>query len=58
MSPPSVPGPVPSLYYCNYYEDHYLFPLVVALVKDDAAEMFDFACSNKRGDCKDLGQIV
>ena len=45
-------------YYCNYYEDHYLFPLVVASVKDDAAEMFDFACSNKRGDCEDLGQIV
>ena len=45
-------------YYCNYYEDHYLFPLVVALVKDNAAEMFDFACSNKRGDCEDLGQIV
>ena len=49
-------------YYRNYYEDHYLFPLVVASVKDDAAEMFDFACSNKRGekgaDCEDLGQIV
>ena len=45
-------------YYHNYYEDHYLFPLVVASVKDDAAEMFDFACSNKRGDCEDLGQIV
>ena len=29
-------------YYRNYYEDHYLFPLVVASVKDDAAEMFDF----------------
>ena len=27
-------------------------------MKDDAAEMFDFACSNKRGDCEDLGQIV
>ena len=27
-------------YYRNYYEDHYLFPLVVASVKDDAAEMF------------------
>ena len=45
-------------YYCNYYEDHYLFPLVVASVKDNAAEMFDFACSNIRGDSKDLGQIV
>ena len=45
-------------YYHNYYEDHYLFPLVVASVKDDTAEMFDFACSNIRGDCKDLGQIV
>ena len=45
-------------YYRNYYEDHYLFPLVVASVKDDAAEMFDFACSNIRGDCEDLGQIV
>ena len=45
-------------YYRNYYEDHYLFPLVVALVKDDAAEMFDFACSNIRGDSEDLGQIV
>ena len=45
-------------YYHNYYEDHYLFPLVVALVKDDAAEMFDFACSNIRGDSEDLGQIV
>ena len=45
-------------YYRNYYEDHYLFPLVVASVKDDATEMFDFACSNKRGDCEDLGQIV
>ena len=48
----------PITYYCNYYEDHYLFPLVVASVKDDTAEMFDFACSNKRGDCEDLGQIV
>ena len=45
-------------YYHNYYEDHYLFPLVVASVKDDAAEMFDFACSNIRGDSEDLGQIV
>ena len=49
-------------YYRNYYEDHYLFPLVVASVKDNATEMFDFACSNKRGekgaDCEDLGQIV
>ena len=27
-------------------------------MKDNAAEMFDFACSNKRGDCEDLGQIV
>ena len=49
-------------YYCNYYEDHYLFLLVVASVKDDAMEMFDFACSNKRGekgvDCEDLGQII
>ena len=49
-------------YYRNYYEDHYLFPLVVASVKDDAMKMFDFACSNKRGekgaDCEDLGQIV
>ena len=45
-------------YYHNYYEDHYLFQLVVASVKDDAAEMFDFTCSNKRGDCEDLGQIV
>ena len=49
-------------YYSNYYEDHYLFPLVVASVKDYTTEMFDFACSNKRGekraDCEDLGQIV
>ena len=45
-------------YYRNYYEDHYLFPLVVASVKDDAAEMFDFACSNIRGDSEDLDQIV
>ena len=45
-------------YYRNYYEDHYLFPLVVASVKDDAAEVFDFACSNIRGDSEDLGQIV
>ena len=44
--------------YRNYYEDHYLFPLVVASVKDAAAEMFDFACSNIRGDSEDLGQIV
>ena len=34
------------------------FHLVVASVKDDAAEMFDFACSNIRGDSEDLGQIV
>ena len=27
-------------------------------MKDDAAEMFDFACSNIRGDSEDLGQIV
>ena len=45
-------------YYHNYNEDHYLFPLVVASVKDDATEMFYFACSNIRGDCEDLGQIV
>ena len=45
-------------YYRNYYEDHYLFPLVVASVKDDATEMFDFACSNIRDDSEDLGQIV
>ena len=45
-------------YYHNYYEDHYLFPLVVASVKDDAVEMFDFACSNIRGDSEDPGQIV
>ena len=45
-------------YYRKYYEDHYLFLLVVASVKDDAAEMFDFTCSNKRGNCEDLGQIL
>ena len=45
-------------YYRNYYEDHYLFPLVVASVKNDAAEIFDFTCSNIRGDSEDLGQIV
>ena len=45
-------------YYRNYYEDHYLFPLVVASVKDDATEMFVFTCSNIRGDSEDLGQIV
>ena len=27
-------------------------------MKDDTAEMFDFACSNIRGDSEDLGQIV
>ena len=51
-------------YYRDYYEDAYLFPLVVTLVKDDAAEMFDFTCSKKKkrgergAEWEDLGQII
>ena len=51
-------------YYRDYYEDDYLFPMVVASVKDDAAEMFDFTCSKKKkrgekgAEWEDLGQII
>ena len=51
-------------YYHDYYKDDYLFPMVVTSMKDDAAEMFDFACSKKkkrgekRAEWEDLGQII
>ena len=32
-------------YYYEYYKDHYLMPLVVTSVKDNATAMFDFTCT-------------
>ena len=49
-------------YYRDYHEDHCLMPLVVASVKDDVTEMFNFSCSEEaeegKESCEDLGLVL
>ena len=50
------------MYYRDYYKGHYLMPLVVTSVKDNATEMFDFTCGEEAEEgeesCDDLGLVL
>ena len=45
-------------YYRDYYEDEYLMAQIIAALKDDAADVFDFACHHGKKHTKDLGLIL
>ena len=45
-------------YYCDYYEDSYLMPLVVSSLTGDASDVFDCSCSVSPGDAQDLSKLL
>ena len=45
-------------YYCEYYEDSYLMPLVVSFLTGDASDMFDWTCSVTPGGAQDLSALL
>ena len=45
-------------YYCKYYEDSYLMPLVVSSLTGDASDMFDWMCSDTPGVFQDLSMLL
>ena len=45
-------------YYCDYYEDSYLMPLVVLSLTGNASDMFDWTCSVSPGDAQDLSKLL
>ena len=46
------------MYYCEYYEDSYLMPLVVSSLTGDASDMFDWTCSVSPGGAQDLSALL
>ena len=46
------------MYYCEYYEDSYLMPLVVSSLTGDTSEVFDWTCSVSPGGTKDLSVLL
>ena len=46
------------MYYCEYYEDSYLMPLVVSSLTGDASDVFDWMHSVTRGGTKDLSVLL
>ena len=42
----------------DYYEDEYLMAQIIRALKDDAADVFDFACHHGKKHTKDLGLIL
>ena len=40
-------------YYCEYYEDSYLMPLVVSSLTEDASSVFNLTCSVSPGGAQD-----
>ena len=45
-------------YYCDYYEDSYLMPLVMSSLKGDASDMFDWSRSITPGEAQDLSTLL
>ena len=45
-------------YYCEYYEDSYLMPLVVSSLTGDASDMFDWVYSVTPGGTQDLSMLL
>ena len=45
-------------YYCEYYEDSYLMPLVVSSLTGDTSDMFDWMCSVTPGGAQDLSMLL
>ena len=45
-------------YYCDYYEDSYLMPLVVLSLTGDASDIFDWTRSVSPGDAQDLSKLL
>ena len=45
-------------YYCEYYEDSYLMPLVVSSLTRDASDMFDWMRSVSPGGAQDLSELL
>ena len=45
-------------YYRDYYEDEYFMAQIIAALKGDAADVFNFACHHSKKHTKDLGLIL
>ena len=45
-------------YYCDYYEDSYLMPVVVSSLKGDASDVFDWSRSVTPGEAQDLSTLL
>ena len=45
-------------YYCDYYEDSYLMPLVVSSLTEDASDVFDWILSLNPGNTQDLTTLL
>ena len=45
-------------YYCDYYEDSYLMPLVVSFLMGDASDVFDWTWSVTPGGAQDLSMLL
>ena len=45
-------------YYCDYYEDSYLMPLVVSSLTGDASDVFDWVLSLNPGNTQDLTTLL
>ena len=45
-------------YYCDYYEDSYLMPLVVSSLTRDASDVFDWILSLNPGNTQDLTTLL
>ena len=46
------------MYYCDYYEDSYLMPLVVSSLTGNASDVFDWILSLNPGDTQDLTTLL
>ena len=45
-------------YYCDYYEDSYLIPLVVSSLTGDTSGVFDWTCSISPEGAQDLSTLL
>ena len=45
-------------YYCDYYEDLYLMPLVVSSLMGDTSDVFDWTQSITPGGAQDLSMLL
>ena len=46
------------MYYCEYYKDSYLMPLVVSSLTGDASDVFNWMCSVSPGGEQDLSTLL